>query len=257
MTRMEFLKQLEYLLQDIDEKDREDALAYYMDYMDEAGLSETDIVDGLLDVPEKIAMSIRSSMNEEDDDRSEFSEQGFKDARVEPEQRTPQVYGKDEWKETENRRDSGWSETSESGSWTSEQQTYPEPEVPKNNNIGKYILIAILVILALPVIGGFGSAVVGLAVSIFGMLLACTVGVACAGIGFSVGGVVLFVMSIMRMITYTAEGLLMMGFSLIMIAIGILAFMLTIVIFKRLIPWVIRGIVSLFRKIFRRGEDAS
>lgn len=82
MTRMEFLKQLEYLLQDIDEKDREDALAYYMDYMDEAGLSETDIVDGLLDVPEKIAMSIRSSMNEEDDDRSEFSEQGFKDARV-------------------------------------------------------------------------------------------------------------------------------------------------------------------------------
>ena len=59
------------------------------------------------------------------------------------------------------------------------------------------------------------------------------------------------------MITYTAEGLLMMGFSLIMIAIGILAFMLTIVIFKRLIPWVIRGIVSLFRKIFRRGEDAS
>ena len=133
-------------------------------------------------------MSIRSSMNEEDDDRSEFSEQGFKDARVEPEQRTPQVYGKDEWKETENRRDSGWSETSESGSWTSEQQTYPEPEVPKNNNIGKYILIAILVILALPVIGGFGSAVVGLAVGIFGMLLACTVGVACAGIGFSVGG---------------------------------------------------------------------
>lgn len=106
-------------------------------------------------------------------------------------------------------------------------------------------------------IGGFGSAVVGLAVGIFGMLLGRTVGVACAGIGFSVGGVVLFVMSIMRMITYTAEGLLMMGFSLIMIAIGILAFMLTIVIFKRLIPWVIRGIVSLFRKIFRRGEDAS
>ena len=34
MTRMDFLKQLEYLLQDIDEKDREDALEYYRDYMD-------------------------------------------------------------------------------------------------------------------------------------------------------------------------------------------------------------------------------
>ena len=55
MTRMDFLKQLEYLLQDIDEKDREDALEYYRDYMDEAGISEFASVDGLLDVPEKIA----------------------------------------------------------------------------------------------------------------------------------------------------------------------------------------------------------
>ena len=78
MTRMEFLKQLEYLLQDIDEKDREDALAYYMDYMDEAGLSETDIVDGLLDMPEKIAMSIRSSMNSEGEDRVSSANRALK-----------------------------------------------------------------------------------------------------------------------------------------------------------------------------------
>ena len=123
----------------------------------------------------------------------------------------------------------------------------------KNNNIGKYILIGILIILALPVIGGFGAAVVGLLGGIFGVLLACTVGVACAGVGFTVGGVVLFVMSIVRMVTYTAEGLLMMGGSLILIALGILAFMLTAVIFKRFIPWVIRGIAGLFRRIFRRG----
>lgn len=253
MTRMEFLKQLEYLLQDIDEKDREDALAYYMDYMDEAGLSETDIVDGLLDMPEKIAMSIRSSMNSEGEDRSEFSEQGFKDVRVEPERQAPQVYGSDTWKEKED----AWSETRESETWDSEQKTYSEPEVPKNNNIGKYILIGILIILALPVIGGFGAAVVGLLGGIFGVLLACTVGVACAGVGFTVGGVVLFVMSIVRMVTYTAEGLLMMGGSLILIALGILAFMLTAVIFKRFIPWVIRGIVGLFRRIFRRGGEVS
>ncbi len=62
-----------------------------------------------------------------------------------------------------------------------------------------------------------------------------------------------FVMSIVRMVTYTAEGLLMMGGSLILIALGILAFMLTAVIFKRFIPWVIRGIAGLFRRIFRRG----
>ena len=76
MTRMDFLKQLEYLLQDIDEKDREDALDYYRDYMDEAGISEFASVDGLLDTPEKIAISIRASLNSDDETQSEFSEQG-------------------------------------------------------------------------------------------------------------------------------------------------------------------------------------
>lgn len=257
MTRMEFLKQLEYLLQDIDEKDREDALAYYMDYMDEAGIAEPDAVDGLLDMPERIAMSIRSSMNSEDDERSEFSEQGFKDVRMEPEKRTPQIYGSDGWKEAENRSSDNWSETRERESWEPDRRTYDEPEVSKNNNIGKYILITILVILALPLIGGFGTAIVGIFGGIFGILVAGTVGVAGAAFGFTVGGVILFVMSIVRMVTYTAEGLLMMGVSLISIALGILACMLTVVIFKRFIPWIIRGIVRLFRKIFRRGGEAS
>ena len=84
MTRMDFLKQLEYLLQDIDEKDREDALDYYRDYMDEAGISEFASVDGLLDTPEKIAISIRASLNSDDETQREFSDQGVQDARWEP-----------------------------------------------------------------------------------------------------------------------------------------------------------------------------
>ena len=37
MSREEFMKELEYLLQDIGEEERSDALAYYRDYLDEAG----------------------------------------------------------------------------------------------------------------------------------------------------------------------------------------------------------------------------
>ena len=55
MIRVEFLKRLEYLLQDVDEKEREDILAYYNDYLDEAGISDKDSVDDILDEPEKIA----------------------------------------------------------------------------------------------------------------------------------------------------------------------------------------------------------
>ena len=38
MNRQEFMKQLEYLLRGIPTSEREDALAYYNDYFDEAGL---------------------------------------------------------------------------------------------------------------------------------------------------------------------------------------------------------------------------
>ena len=37
MNREIFMKELEYLLQDIPEEDKADALAYYRDYLEEAG----------------------------------------------------------------------------------------------------------------------------------------------------------------------------------------------------------------------------
>ena len=78
MRREMFLKQLDYLLQDIDEKDRQDALDYYRDYLDEAGIGPTDDVGTLLESPEQIAFSIRTSLNGNVDEQIEISEQGFK-----------------------------------------------------------------------------------------------------------------------------------------------------------------------------------
>ncbi len=48
MTRDEYMKELEYLLQDIQDEDKEDALQYYRDYFDEAGpQKEEEIIDEL------------------------------------------------------------------------------------------------------------------------------------------------------------------------------------------------------------------
>ena len=44
MTRDGFMKELAYLLQDIQDEDKEDALQYYMDYFDEAGPDREDEV---------------------------------------------------------------------------------------------------------------------------------------------------------------------------------------------------------------------
>lgn len=280
MTRMDFLKQLEYLLQDIDERDREDALEYYRDYMDEAGISEFASVDGLLDSPEKIAISIRASLSGDSEEQSEFSEQGVKDARWEPQKHMPDVYKKDGWSEAESRSEGkyrnsegGWQETpggyQEShgeerryndhrrSEWDDSDRESSDRVSRRGNNLGKILLIVVLCIVGLPLIAGVGSGALGILAGIFCAFIAVIVGVGGCAIGFSVGGVVLFVMSIVHMITSVPEGIMMMGFAFIMLAIGIICVILTVLICSRLIPWIVRGIVKLFQKIFRRGGAAS
>ncbi|MFR0985292.1 MAG: hypothetical protein ACLSFZ_00820 [Frisingicoccus sp.] len=75
------LKQLEYLLQDIDEKTGR-CPEYYRDYMDEAGISEFASVDGLLDVPRKLPYRF-GLLNDDSEEQNEFSEQGVSDSRWE------------------------------------------------------------------------------------------------------------------------------------------------------------------------------
>lgn len=261
MTRMDFLKQLEYLLQDIDEKDREDALEYYRDYMDEAGISEFASVDGLLDVPEKIAISIRASLNDDSDEQNEFSEQGVSDSRWEPQKHMPDIYKKDDWSRKEEKQTEGaWKEASggqtpddERTEWESDDSAYSKAGRNGGNNLGKILLIIVLCIVGLPLIGGIGTGVAGILIGIAGVLLSIVVGVGGGAIGCVVGGVVLFVMSIVHMIASVPEGLLMMGCSFLLLALGILFVIVVLAVCTRLIPWVVRGIAGLFRRIFRRG----
>lgn len=44
MKKETFLKELEYLLQDIPDEDKEEALSYYRDYLEEAGSENEDEV---------------------------------------------------------------------------------------------------------------------------------------------------------------------------------------------------------------------
>lgn len=251
MTRVEFLKQLEYLLQDLDEKDREDALNYYKDYMDEAGLSDHDIVDGVLDMPERIAMSLRASLNTQTDENVEYSEQGYININVEPEDRVPDVYGGSRHQNSNDDWDYSWQSSS------SEQSEYHQevPEV-KNRNLGKWILIGILCILGFPLILGVGGGVIGIVFGIFGGIIGLVFGLVGGALGFLIGGVVTFGVGIGRLFVSTPQGLMVMGIALLMIAVGILLAMFTVVLCSRFIPWLIRSIVGLFRGILNRKGGA-
>lgn len=84
MKRDEFLKQLEYLLQDIPEEEKRDAIDYYRDYLEEAGPErEEEVLQGF-GSPERIAAMIRADFAdgaENAQNAGEFTDQGFTDQR--------------------------------------------------------------------------------------------------------------------------------------------------------------------------------
>lgn len=64
MNRQQFMKELERLLQDIPENERREALQYYNDYFDDAGVEkEADIIREL-GSPEQVAHTIREGMTD-------------------------------------------------------------------------------------------------------------------------------------------------------------------------------------------------
>ena len=81
MNRVEFMQQLERLLLDVSESDRQDALAYYNDYFDEAGAENEAQVIRELGSPEKVAATIKTDLNSSGNVEAEYTEHGYEDGR--------------------------------------------------------------------------------------------------------------------------------------------------------------------------------
>lgn len=226
MTRKEFLEKLEYLLRDISEQERQDALDYYQAYMDDAGLLPSDDVDGILESPEVVAASIRRSLNGEED--GAYRRQTFRE-------------------ETDSRHPFGEEEGSDRRQTDRKEEKDPA-------SVGKIILIIGLCILGLPVAGSMilaaGAAVLGLLLGIAGLFI----GIGAAAVAVFLSGIAIFVYGIFKMTVFMPAGVLLLGVGLLIVALGILALIFTIWLF-RLIPWMCRGIARLTRRLFRRGGE--
>lgn len=64
MNKYEFLKELERHLRYLPREDRDDAMAYYIEYLDEAGFSDTDDVTVKLGTPKDVARTIMKDCGE-------------------------------------------------------------------------------------------------------------------------------------------------------------------------------------------------
>ena len=227
MNRVEFMNQLKNLLWDIPEYEREEALNYYEDYFDDAGAENEAQVIASLGNPERVAAIIKEGLKEDAAEQGEFSENGYS-GYGEPVKDEVIYYG------------------------AQKQEKFTDKI--KNLGTSGWILILILAIFALPILGPLG---VGLLSAISGILIAAVVVLfvlVIVGIALLVAGASVFAAAIGCLFVTPAVGIMMLGLSLLLIGIGILATVLGIWIVQKVIPPVIRWIVKLFRKPFEKKE---
>ena len=78
MNKESFLKELSFLLPDLEEDEKKEALQYYQDYFDEAGPEREQEILAHIGSPEKAASEIKNGLFG-DPDRGEYTERGYYD----------------------------------------------------------------------------------------------------------------------------------------------------------------------------------
>lgn len=231
MNRVDFMKQLESLLQSIPETEREEALQYYRDYFDDAGEENEQSVIDALGTPAQVAENIKRDLN--------FSQY---------------AYG-----------DNGSQYNTESNRAVMEYQDDASQNAAKENTLSKGMiaLIVVLCILASPLLLGIGAGLVGVLIGIMGALIG--IGAAWFSLILAFGAVafamfvvlmVLIVVGIMCAFHVPLVGMVVLGIGLICGGIGILFMMLTVAMAGIATPAMIRGIVKLFRHFFVKKKVA-
>ncbi|HBA64116.1 MAG TPA: hypothetical protein DCZ20_09700 [Lachnospiraceae bacterium] len=250
MSRGEFMRQLEMLLQDISPEERQEALQYYRDYLDEAGEEQEAQVLSELGSPEKVAATIQAGLRGQDEESGEYRETGYADTRFE-EKDSPQIRG------CQRRQRSTYK-----GSYTyDEKRTYDgstgyHPDYQKNSKKGsavpKILLILAIIFIGLPILLPLGAAVL---IIIFALLLgfaALVLGLAVGCVAVAVSGVVLFICGLVKLTASLPVGFMLMGGGLILGVLGVIGTVVFVKVCMLVVPAVIRWVVDLLRRPFHR-----
>ena len=240
MNRKEYMDRLEQLLLVLPVEEREEALQYYEDYFEDAGISIDGMVGLELGTPEEVAAKIRAGYAGE---YGEYSETGYDDVRFENAREIAATYVD---------TNSDWSDSVYEAERESGAEDRKKAKT-KNTNIWKIIAIALIILIAGPVIIPMGIAVVAIIFSIIIAILAVVAAIGFSGLGIGFAGLVVAGAGIAKMILFPSVALLAVGIGLILLAVGIVVSWIMISLAIKVIPAVIRGIVKLLKAPFRKA----
>lgn len=224
MNRNEFMKQLEHLLRDIPESDRQDAIAYYNGYFDEAGPENEAAVIQELGNPGKVAGIIKADLRENGNSQAEYTEQGYTDGRERVHLNTP------------TRRENGYRE-------------------PKPRSRMPLALIIILLVFASPILLGVGGGLLGGFLGIFGGLLGVVAGIFGASFGCLIGGGIAVVAGVVKLIFNPLAGLVMIALGALVFAVGMLFMVLFAWMVVKWLPALFRWFINLCQRLINKGTN--
>lgn len=261
MNRLEFMRELERLLADISESEREEALQYYNDYLNDAGVENEEEVIASLGSPQKVAETIQAGLSGSDE--GAFTETGYRD--YEEEKKNTVVVREQNNEESGKRseNESGQQSGQSNGQWSTQQdgQEPPHRQTAKRKmSSGTLILIIILCILFSPVIlglgAGFFATVFGILIALIALVFSLLVGAGALALGLLIAGVVLFGVGIAKLFISPLGGTLLLAGGMLCVGIGLLFLALAVWMVAKLIPAVIRFIVDIFSGLFHRKGGA-
>ena len=240
MNRQEFFRRLEYLLRGIPENERMDALAYYNDYFDDAGVENEQQVIRELGSPEAVAQMILDDYH-----RGQQSHYGD---YCSPEMENGRKNQQDQYT---------YEKTSDQNENRNEQKKTDATTLKgkfKNMNKSTKILAIILIALTFPIWIGVVAGLFGAFVGVLGGLFGVVVGVGGSGIGIFVGGLVCLVVGILRLLASPVEGVVTIGIGALLTAISILLVLLFVLLTFKWFPTLVRAIAKGIKGLRNRSE---
>ena len=259
MNRTEFMRELEYLLQDIPEEEKEEALSYYRDYLEDAGEENEDAVIGEFGSPERVAAIIRSDLNGSLEEGGAFTESGYWDERF----RDPN-YQVVERKDLPEQQEGP--QTSSQGTWQSggyhDQSTRDRERRRRQDALDRTwfkrllrvaLLLFVLSVLA-PILLGIGGTMMGTAAGILGLIIAAAVLVGVLTIAACIGAVVMLVIGIGFLAASPWTGVLILGIGVLLLGLGIFGIGCSALFYGVFCPWCIRGILDWIGRLLHRKE---
>lgn len=234
MSKAEFMKELERLLQNIPENERVEALNYYEEYFSDAGAENEQKVLEELESPEKVADNIKDGLR----------------ANMDYRDTTPG-----------NGQNSAWHSgaayqngTSYQGSTIYQGNTFyqsPPKAAEEKEGLPSWAIVLIVIgcIIFSPLLLGAAGSILGALAACFFGFFGLVIGFGAVGLGCFAAGAVALVIGFGVVFHLPFVGMATIGAAFLCLAIGMLCMMFTVWLLGWALPAICRGISWLWKKI--------